>query len=111
MEEELFTRSIISPKKTGLKSNIYLIMFDGANSIWAPEPKAKVQLKDNEINILLEPNVRPTNIEQYNKLEPENKAIVDNAIKYIKANKDIFLRYWNGKFEEYDLHNLLKEEQ
>ena len=45
-------------------------MHDGQNSIWAPEPKAKVQLRNVETFILLEPNVRPADIEQYNKLEP-----------------------------------------
>lgn len=85
-------------------------MHDGQNSIWAPEPKVKVQLRNTETFILLEPNVRPSNIEQYNKLEPENKDIVDNAIKYIKTNIDIVLRYWNGEFEEYELHKLLNSQ-
>ena len=111
MEDELFLRSIISPRESKLKTNIYL-MYDGINSIWAPEPKVKVQLKNAEtFTILREPEIKSLNIEQYNKLEPENKAIIDNAIKYIKANKDIFLRYWNGEFEEFDLHNILKSKE
>lgn len=107
MEDELFLRSIISPRESKLKTNIYL-MYDGINSIWAPESKVKVQLENaTTFTILLEPEVKPLNAKQYNKLEPENKFIVDNAIKYIKVNKDIFLRYWNGEFEEYDLHQKL----
>ena len=111
MEDESFLRSTISPRESKTQTNIYL-MYDGSNSVWASEPKAKVQLRNAEtFTILLEQNVRPTNIEQYNKLETKNKTIVDNAIKYIKANKDIILKYWNSEFEEYELHNILKNKE
>ena len=111
MEDELFLRSIISPRESKLKTNIYL-MYDGINSIWAPESKVKVQLENaTTFTILLEPEVKPSNIEAYNTLSPENKSIVDNAIIYIKNNIDIVLIYWNGEFEEYDLHNILKSKE
>lgn len=109
LEDDLFLRSTISPRESGLKTNIYL-MEDGKDGIWGPEPKVKVQLKNAEtFTVLLEPEVHPANIEEYNALESNNKSIVDNAIDYIKNNIDIVLRYWNGKFDEYELHNILNE--
>lgn len=87
-------------------------MHYGIKSIWTPEPKVKIQLKNaGTFTILLESKVRPANIEDYNTLSPENKSIVDNAIIYIKNKIDIVLRYWNGEFEGYNLHNILKNKE
>ena len=84
-------------------------MNDGISSIWAPEPKAKVQLRNAEtLTILLEPEIKPLNADEYKTLELEDKKIVDDAINYISDNIDIVLKYWNGEFEEYELHNKLK---
>ena len=80
-------------------------MYNQYNTYWV-----KIQLKNaGTFTILLESKVRPANIEDYNTLSPENKSIVDNAIIYIKNN--IVLRYWNGEFEEYNLHNILKNKE
>lgn len=109
MEDEKYLRSTISPKESNLKTNVYL-MYDGLNNnIWGSETKVKIQLKNSEIVILLEPIIEPQNIEQHNDLELEDKIIVNDAIKYISQNKDIILNYWNGEFEEDVLHNLLRE--
>lgn len=110
-KELLFEMSNIDPAESGLKTKIHLLS-NGANEGLPHWARVKVVLSNKvwfPIKVNDEGDVEPlTKDGAYSKLDSTDKKIVDDAIEYIKRNKDIIMAYWYGKFPEYILHDILR---
>ena len=110
-EELLYEMSNISEKESGLKTKLHIIQ-NGANRGYQHWARVKVDLDNGEgfpIKFNNKGEIEPINKDgQYNKLSKNNKDIVNNACKYIQENIEILNAYWEGKFEEEDLHDILR---
>lgn len=108
--ELLFEMSTISTKESGLKTKLNVMQNDEDRRYkhWC---RVKVVLPSNKalFPILVnDKEIKPLNKNgEYSNLSSNDKQIVNDAIKYIKNNLDLILHYWNGDFEEFELHDIL----
>lgn len=110
-EELLFEMSSILTKESGLKTKLNLIQ-NGANRGMRHWARVKVVLNNGNmfpVKVNEKGEIEPfNNSGQYKKLTQGEKELVKEAIKYIKENVKLIMAYWNGLFEEDDLHNILQ---
>ena len=107
-KDSLFEMSSLSSRETGLKTQLNVMKKDD-NNRWKHWVRVKVKLNNgNYFPILIDPKVEPLNEKgEYNKLKSEDKIIVDQAVKYLKSIKDVIMAYWECKFDEYTLHEII----
>lgn len=110
-EELLFEMSSILTKESGLKTKLNIIQ-NGANRGMRHWARVKVVLNNGNmfpIKVNEKGDIEPfDNSGEYKRLSQNEKELVKEAIKYIKENIKLIMAYWNGKFEEDDLHNILQ---
>ena len=110
-EELLFEMSSILTKESGLKTKLNLIQ-NGANRGMRHWARVKVVLNNGNmfpVKVNEKGEIEPfNNSGQYKKLTQGEKELVKEAIKNIKEKVKLKKAYWNGLFEEDDLHNILQ---
>ena len=107
-KESLFEMSSLSSRETGLKTQLNVMQKDD-NNRWKHWVRVKVKLNSSGyFPILIDPKVEPLNDKgEYNKLKSGDKLIVDQAVKYLKKIKNVIMAYWECKFDEYTLHEII----
>ena len=107
-KDNLFEMSSLSSRETGLKTKLNLMQQDDDNE-WPHWIRVKVKLNDGTFfPILVDPKVEPLNSSgQYNNLKFDDKALVKEAVKYTKKIKKVVKAYWEGKFDEATLHDII----
>lgn len=107
-KDNLFEMSSLSSRETGLKTQLIVMQKDD-NNRWKHWVRVKVKLNSSGyFPILIDPKVEPLNDKgEYNKLKSEDKLIVDQAVKYLKGIKNVIMAYWECKFDEYTLHEII----
>lgn len=108
--ELLFEMSTISTKESGLKTKLN-VMQNSEDRRYKHWCIVKVVLPSNKLLfpiLVNDKEIKPSNKNgEYSNLSNNDKQIVNDAIKYIKNNLDLILHYWNGDFEEFELHDIL----
>lgn len=108
--ELLFEMSTISTQESGLKTKLN-VMQNNEDRRYKHWCRVKVVLPSNKVLfpiLVNDKEIKPLNKNgEYSNLSSNDKQIVNDAIKYIKNNLDLILHYWNGDFEEFELHDIL----
>ena len=110
-KELLYEMSTISEVESGLSTKINVMQNtdDRRYRHWC---RVKVTLPSNKMLFPILVNsesVNPLNKNgEYDNLKSTDKRVVNDAIQFIKNNKELILSYWNNEFEEFELHDILR---
>lgn len=108
--ELLFKMSTISTKESRLKTKLNIMQNDEDRRYrhWC---RVKVVLPSNKVMfpiLVNDKEIKPLNKNrEYDNLSNNDKKVVNDAVQYIKNNLELILHYWNGDFEEFELHDIL----
>ena len=108
-KEQLFEMANLQPRTTGLKTVLYSTFDDDEESYQHSSPRVKIKtINAGRFPILLEPSVEPLNNNgEYDRLKNEDLKIVDEAVEYVKENKESFLSHWYGRIGDEQLRKVL----
>ena len=103
-EDYFFAMVTIHPNDTGLKTLLHA--WGGSASKGLPSgPIVKVSTNQHgRLPIQLKPEVK---LAVQKNLKKEDEDIVNNAISYISANLEVFLKHWDGEITDMELLNIL----
>lgn len=105
--EVLFEMANIQPSRTGLSSEIF-VTFNGKEEYSQHGPRVKVKTNIGRLPIVIDgDSVYLDSTIDKRHLKYEDRRKVNEAIVYIKDNKDVFIKHWNGLIDDGQLINTL----
>lgn len=102
---KLYEMANIHPEVTGIKAMLYST-FDGAHK-YKHGPRVKVETKNYGLVPVLLPNVTISKRYMSKDIKNEDKKLLQDAIRYIKDNVNVFLAHWNGQIRDDQLQLIL----
>lgn len=113
-DDYIMAMANIHPKRTGLKVNIWS---DGQGCLrHKPDdaPRIKLTTSDATISVSIEaePKVLAPKGKWQNKFKQSDVSALEDGIKYVARNYDLFLRHYmdtDGSFDDIDLVDALRE--
>lgn len=105
-ENQLFEMANIHPEESGIKPMLYST-FNGKNK-FKHGPRVKVETINLGLVSILLPDITLDKKYNIKTIENEDKRLINEAIKYIKKNLNVFMNHWNGQIRDDELHDILR---
>ena len=109
-KEDLFCMANLVPKRTGLSAYIFSEHSGVQRNIPHNVPRVKISTTDSSVSVSIEEN--PKILAGENSIKPGDKKAINNAIKYIGRNYDLFLKHYmdvDDTFDDQDLFDALRD--
>lgn len=106
--EDVFGMANVNPKKSGLK--VIMWSDNGGAGANRPhnEPRVKIgKNKSNSVSVSLEPN--PRILAKSSHIKKSDWDDIDEGIKYVGRNYDLFLKHFNSSDLSYDDEDLFND--
>jgi hypothetical protein len=107
----LFEISNLQKKNTGLPVNIYVSSGGSVNHQHGPRIKAMITSSEkmdinSTVSVLLKKDITADDVVGYHKLPTD---ILNSLRKYINANYEVLIAYWNDEIDSVELVQKLKK--
>ena len=105
-EELLWEMANIHPIESGLPSELQSLA-KGKDRV-SHAARVKVMTPNfGWVSIQIEPEVKLPSSMQHKNFQNQDLKNIDAAIEYIKMNRDLFMKHWNGEITDKELLNSL----